>query len=63
MTIFRFRTQLVRQGKKNSHRFSKVISYSIQETFKHMCNLENKFFLGLNFWKFLANLLSRNIVV
>ena len=36
VTIFRFRTLLVCRGKKIFSPFSKVISKSIQETFKQM---------------------------
>ena len=51
VTILRFQTRLVLQRKKISNPFSKVISQSIQETFKQMCDLEKKFFSRLKYFE------------
>ena len=63
VTVFRFRTWLVLQGKKILNPFSKVISQSIQETFKQMCDLGKELFSELKFLEISCKAFDKNIVV
>ena len=63
MTVFRFRTRLVLQGKKILNPFSKVISYSIQENFKQMCDLGKEVFSELKVLEISCKAFDKNIVV
>ena len=63
MTVFRFRTRLVLQGKKIFNPFSKVISHSIQENFTQMCDLGKEVFSELKFLEISCKVFDKNIVV